>query len=48
VLNREFELKEERAIFVSNCNKSDDANLFYNEDIIPKMAYLIEVLEKTE
>jgi hypothetical protein len=45
LLYRVFELKEETDIFLSDCN-NNDANLFYNEDFIQKVTYLVDIFEK--
>jgi hypothetical protein len=46
VLHRKFELEEETAIFLSDGNNNDDANLCSNKDFIQKVAYLVDILEK--
>jgi hypothetical protein len=43
VLHREFQLKEEIVIFVSDSNNSDDVELCYNEDFIQQLAYLVDI-----
>jgi hypothetical protein len=43
VLHKVFELKQETTIFLSDSNNNDDANLFYNEGFIQKLAYLVDI-----
>jgi hypothetical protein len=42
-LHRSYELNEELAIFLSEISSNDDANSCYNEDIIQKLAYLVDI-----
>jgi hypothetical protein len=44
VLHRVFELGDEIAIFLSDCN-NDDRNLCYSENLIQKLFYLLDIFE---
>jgi hypothetical protein len=46
VFSRVFELEEDTTIFLRDSNNNDDANLFYHEDFIQKLAYLGEGFKK--
>jgi hypothetical protein len=43
VLHVVLELKQEIAIFLSDSNNNDDANLFYNECFMQKLTYLLDI-----
>jgi hypothetical protein len=45
VFYRVFESKEIIAIFLSDNNNNDDANICYSEDFIQKLACLINIFE---
>jgi len=38
-------MKEEIASFLSDDNNKDGADLFYNEDFIHKLTYLVEIFD---
>jgi hypothetical protein len=45
-LHRAFELKEGTVIVLRNSNNNDNANLFYSNDFIQKLAYLVDMFEE--
>jgi hypothetical protein len=46
VIHRVFELGNKISIFLRDSNNNDDANIFYNEDLIQKLVCLVDIFEK--
>jgi hypothetical protein len=46
VLHGIFALKDGITVLLCDNNNTDNANLSYNEDLIQKLAYLIDILKE--